>query len=130
MHDRTAEQQEPGVRHAVPQTDIAAGEAGLLSCLSNWGLVCVCVWGVYTGCVCVCVYRVYVCVYTGCVGEGCVQGVWVCVNRVCVCCIQGVCTGECVCRGGCWYLHICMGVCMLVCMFTCLCMDVFGGGDV
>ena len=70
------------------------------------------------------------CVYTGGVGEGCIQGVWVCVNRVCVCCIQGVCTGECVCRGGCWYLHICIGVCMLVCMFTCLCMDVFGGGDV
>lgn len=79
MHDWTAEQQEPGVRHAVPQTDTAAGEAGMLSRLSNWGLVCVysvCVCGVYTGCVCV---------YTGCM---CVyiQGVWVRgVYRVCGC---------------------------------------------
>ena len=69
MHDRTAEQQEPGVRHAVPQTDTAAGEAGLLPSLSNWGLVCVCVQGV-------CVWGVYrVCV--------CIQGVCVCIHRVC-----------------------------------------------
>ena len=57
-----------------------------------------------------------------CVCAGCVSA---CVC-VCVCvCAQGVCTGECVCRGGCWYVHICMGVWMLVPVFTCLCMYVF-----
>ena len=76
------------------------------------------------------------CVYTGCVGEGCIQGVWVCVNRVCVCVVYRECVQMSVCAGVGVGIYIfawvcaCWCVCLHVCAWMCLVVVMFDGGDV